>query len=105
MRPTHLTAGDPGGNMLLDSSYEYDHRGNIVSKQTEHGRYIYGYDVSSRLTSAKHPVLDDETYAYDAVGNRTTASNADGSIMHNANNELVAVWHDRIHLRATPMGT
>ena len=37
MRLTRLTALDPGGNSILDSSYEYDSLGNIVSKSTEHG--------------------------------------------------------------------
>ena len=32
--------------------------------------------------------MENEAYSYDAVGNRTSASNADGSITHNANNEL-----------------
>ena len=88
MRLRTLSAKDPGGNSLLDYSYEYDSNGNIVSKNTEHGTYSYGYDGASRLTSADNPTLDDESYSYDAVGNRTSASNADGSISHNANNEL-----------------
>ena len=33
-------------------------------------------------------MLDDEAYGYDNVGNRTSASNAGGSISHNLNNEL-----------------
>ena len=88
MRLTRLVATDPGGNALLDYSYEYDTTGNIVSKNTEHGMYSYGYDGASRLTSVDNPILDDESYSYDAVGNRTSASNANGSITHNANNEL-----------------
>ena len=46
------------------------------------------YDSTFRLASTGNPVGEDETYAYDAVGNRTSASNADGEIAHNANNEL-----------------
>ena len=88
MRLTHLSATDPGGNSVLDYAYDYDSQGNIVSKSTEHGTYAYGYDGASRLTSADNPTLDDESYLYDAVGNRTSASNATGSISHNANNEL-----------------
>ena len=88
MRLTQLTSTTAGGNVLLDYSYEYDNSGNIMSKQTEHGDYSYGYDSASRLTGAEHPILDDESYAYDEVGNRTSASNAEGEIAHNANNEL-----------------
>ncbi|MCP4374891.1 MAG: type IV secretion protein Rhs, partial [bacterium] len=46
------------------------------------------YDSASRLTSASNPVGEDERYAYDEVGNRTSAGNAEGEIAHNANNEL-----------------
>ncbi|MCP4395932.1 MAG: hypothetical protein GY801_01280, partial [bacterium] len=88
MRLKHLSATDPGGNSLLDYSYSYDNSGNIVNKNTKHGEYSYGYDSASRLTSADNPTLDDESYSYDTVGNRTSASNADGTIAHNANNEL-----------------
>ena len=88
MRLTQLTSTTAGGNVLLDYSYEYDNSGNIMSKNTEHGEYSYGYDSASRLTGAEHPILDDESYAYDEVGNRTSASNAEGEIAHNANNEL-----------------
>ena len=88
MRLTRLVVTDPGGNSILDYSYEYDSLGNIVSKITEHGTYSYGYDGTSRLTSVENPTLDDEAYSYDAVGNRTSASNTDGSITHNGNNEL-----------------
>ncbi|MCP4396861.1 MAG: RHS repeat protein, partial [bacterium] len=88
MRLKNLSATDPGGNSLLDYSYSYDNSGNIVNKNTEHGEYVYGYDSASRLTSADNPTLDDESDSYDAVGNRTSASNANGEIVHNKNNEL-----------------
>ena len=88
MRLTQLTSTTAGGNVLLDYSYEYDNSGNIMSKNTEHGEYSYGYDGASRLTSADNPLGEDESYSYDEVGNRTSASNAEGEISHNANNEL-----------------
>jgi len=84
-----FVVSDAGGNPLLNSVYTYNSAGNITAKQTEHGNYIYGYDAASRLISAEHPTIPAETYAYDAVGNRTTASNATGAIEHNLNNELV----------------
>ena len=89
MRLESLTVLDPGSNSLLDSSYTYDSLGNIVTKNTEHGNYTYGYDSASRLTSADNPVLDDETYTYDNVGNRLTASGITGTWNYNQNNELV----------------
>ncbi len=88
MRIQSLSVTDPGGNPLLNYQYTYDSVGNIQIKTTEHGMYAYGYDSSNRLTNVDNPVLPDETYTYDNVGNRTTASNATGTIEHNQNNEL-----------------
>ena len=90
MRLKHINANDPGGNSVLDYAYNYDSQSNIVSKTTGHGTYGYGYDGASRLTSADNPTGEDESYSYDAVGNRISAGNATGSISHNANNELTA---------------
>ncbi|MDY0091331.1 MAG: hypothetical protein RBT80_01360 [Candidatus Vecturithrix sp.] len=73
----------------LSYAYTYDDVSNILTKSTEHGQYGYGYDAVARLTRAEHPTLPAETYAYDGVGNRRTASNASGSLSHNANNELL----------------
>ena len=90
MRPASLSVAAPDDTPLMNYAYSYDPAGNILTKSTEHGTYGYDYDLSSRLTVADNPMLDDETYDYDAVGNRTSASNATGAISHNLNNELTA---------------
>ena len=51
-----------------------------MTKTTEHGAYTYDYDGSSRLTGVDNPVLEDEAYTYDVVGNRLTASGVIGII-------------------------
>ncbi|MCP4362248.1 MAG: hypothetical protein GY796_29935, partial [Chloroflexi bacterium] len=84
LRLEALNAPDAG----LNYAYTYDHVSNILTKQTEHGNYGYGYDDVYRLTSADNPIQDDEAYTYDNVGNRDTASDVTGTIAHNANNEL-----------------
>ena len=68
---------------------QYDEVGNILQKTTEHGNYTYGYDVVSRLLTADNPVLNDESYTYDDVGNRITDSSVSGSWSYNLNNELL----------------
>ena len=73
----------------LDYAYTYDHVSNILTTQTEHGNYAYDYDDLYRLTDVDNPTQADEAYTYDGVGNRATASNATGTITHNANNELL----------------
>ncbi|MDY0093941.1 MAG: hypothetical protein RBT80_14700 [Candidatus Vecturithrix sp.] len=72
----------------VNDAYTYDDVSNLLTKSTEHGQYDYGYDAVACLTRAENPTLPAETYAYDGVGNRRTASNAGGSLSHNANNEL-----------------
>ena len=79
---------------ISDRQYGFDNVGNILSKNTEHGNYSYNYDPTYQLTSAANPVLPQETFTYDKVGNRLTSASlrAEGeaisSYTHNANNEL-----------------
>lgn len=90
MRLETLVATVPDSTPIMDYGYpQYDEGGNIMTKQTEHGNYTYGYDNSSRLTSADNPVLDDENYTYDNVGNRETAAGITGTWSYNQNNELL----------------
>jgi RHS repeat-associated protein len=87
MRIKALTAKDPGGNAVLNYSYGYDRMDNIVNKATEHGPYAYEYDNLYRLAGAVSPVLPQESYTYDPVGNRLTSSAAN-NWTYNGNNEL-----------------
>jgi RHS repeat-associated protein len=87
MRTNTLVAKDPGGNSVLSYQYGYDRMDNIVNKATEHGSYTYGYDSLYRLAGAVSPVLPQENYTYDPVGNRLTSSNA-SDWSYNSNNEL-----------------
>ena len=89
MRLNGFTVQDSGGETLLDYTYTHDSVSNILTKVTEHGNYRYDYDDVSRLTVVNNPEpLSDESYSYDGVGNRLTASGVSGTISHNQNNEL-----------------
>lgn len=83
-----ITSSGPQGT-VLSRDYGFDAVGNILSKNSEHGNYSYGYDATYQLTSADNPQLSDENYTYDKVGNRLTSSDVSGPISHNANNELI----------------
>src|SRR5262249_1101343 len=37
------------------------------------GTHAYGYDALDRLTGASYPATGNESYSYDAVGNRTSS--------------------------------
>ena len=69
MRITEITGKDPDDNTIMNQEYTYDKVGDILSKSTEHGNYIYSYDNLRRLIMADNPGDNDEYYTYDSVGN------------------------------------
>ena len=89
-RIKEITTRDPAGNTVLRREYDYDKAGNIISEQTGEGRHDYGYDPLNRLTQAENPALPNEEYSYDAVGNRLTSADTNGTWSYNSNNELLA---------------
>ncbi len=83
-----ITAGDPGGTDIMTRNYVYTNEGNITTKDTEHGTYTYTYDELHRLTDAVNPIVTDETYTYDNLGNRLTSAAVAGNWAYNLNSEL-----------------
>jgi len=68
------------------ADYVYNGIGNRTSLTDKRGSQAFGYDNLDRLTSASHPLLGTpQSFAYDPVGNRTTAGN-----ITNAGNQLTA---------------
>ena len=58
------------------ADYLYNGVGNRTSLTDKRGAQTFGYDTLDRLTSASHPLLGTaQSFAYDPVGNRTTAGN------------------------------
>ena len=74
MRVKQITSADPGQNVMVDYQYDYDRMDNITTRATEHGEYVYGYDDLYRLINADNPMLSDEAFTYDPVGNRITSA-------------------------------
>jgi RHS repeat-associated protein len=62
-----------GQGTIASAQYQYDASGNITQKTDGSGTHGYSYDSIRRLTSATHPGGSNESYAYDAVGNRTSS--------------------------------
>ncbi len=74
------------GPTINQAAYAYNGVGNRTSVTDRRGSQNFGYDNLDRLTSASHPLLGTaQAFAYDAVGNRTTAGN-----VTNAGNQLTA---------------
>jgi uncharacterized protein RhaS with RHS repeats len=68
------------------ADYLYNGVGNRTQLTDRRGVQVFGNENLYRLTSASHPLLGSpQTFAYDAVGNRTTG----GSVV-NAGNQLTA---------------
>ena len=79
----------PDGTVISDFAYTHDAAGNILSKTTDFGLIQYGYDALDRLVLADYDWKADETFAYDAVGNRT--ADAEHPVWHyDAANQLLA---------------
>jgi RHS repeat-associated protein len=85
------------------AAYVYDAAGNRTQMTDPAGAHAYGYDNLHRLTSATHPAgssvtIENETFAYDGVGNRTSDAAATGYVYDAANrlqeNSLYEFTHD-----------
>jgi len=81
---------DPLQQVLMNYQYEYSPTDSLTKKITEHGEYRYEYDKLYRLLKATNPVLDDEHYTYDPLGNRLTASQVTEESSYDANNALLS---------------
>ncbi len=88
MQLTSIALSDKDGHSLLARDYVHDSVGNITRQSTEHGEYEYGYDDLDRLISADNPRLEDESYSYDAVGNRLASANTTSGWTYDGNNQL-----------------
>ncbi len=74
------------GPTINQAAYAYNGVGNRTSLTDRRGAQTFGYDNLDQVTSASHPLLGTpQSYAYDPVGNRTTAGN-----VTNAGNQLTA---------------
>ncbi len=86
-RLTSLVNRDSASQVISSNSYALDGVGNRLSNTTQRGTDNYYYDVKYQLTSATHPTLTSEAYAYDAAGNRTVGHGYT-DWAYNVNNQL-----------------
>jgi RHS repeat-associated protein len=59
--------------VIADNNYTYNDANQIIQNIDQSSAHAYVYDVLDRLTSASYPATGNESYAYDAVGNRTSS--------------------------------
>lgn len=74
-RVTAISHKNGAGSTLDFFNYAYDAASRITQITDADGRTDYRYDVRDQLTGADHAdgANPDETYAYDATGNRTSS--------------------------------
>jgi RHS repeat-associated protein len=82
-----------GEGILAGYEYSYDRASRITAVNSHlDGLSSYSYDLTSQLTGADHaasqPALTDESYAYDANGNRTLTHH--GNTIVESNNRLIS---------------
>lgn len=65
-----------GAATVADYQFQLSPVGNVTQITEPAGAHAYTYDALDRLTTATHPSLPAESYAYDAADNRTSSHRA-----------------------------
>jgi len=91
MRLQSIRVNDPAQNILMNYDYTFDNKGNIRKIETEKGIMTYHYDDLDRIVETEHFDHPDQTFTYDATGNRKSDNMIDGDWNYNDNNELTNI--------------
>ena len=86
-RLTDLVNKYPNTNVLSQFTYTHDAVGNRLTRTATAGPDTYSYDIINRVTNTTYNSGQTQTYALDAVGNRTSI-NDNGSITNCTVNNL-----------------
>jgi RHS repeat-associated protein len=78
-RLTGLVYKEGATNLFTPYSWSFDNLSRITQQVSEDGTSDYAYDSTSQLTTADHDYQTDETYSYDANGNRTMTGYSTGT--------------------------
>ena len=82
-RMTDLAYTQDSTNLFTPYEWSYDNMSRITQMVSDDGTSDYTYDSASQLTAADHDYQTDESYSYDANGNRTMTGYSTGT-----NNQL-----------------
>jgi RHS repeat-associated protein len=82
----HLINYNISGEVLSRFDYTYDLQGNPVSVNTLGGTYSYEYDSTGQLTKVTYPDGHNESYSYDAAGNRIAVIDDGNKTNYTTNN-------------------
>jgi RHS repeat-associated protein len=88
MRTKSISAKDPSGNLIVNYSYQRNKEGHVLKKESLNEITSYTYDAAYQLVNVENSKSDNEIFAYDPSGNRTSDKNEDYYI-YNEDNELL----------------
>jgi RHS repeat-associated protein len=78
-RITGLSYKKGGNNLFTAYAWTYDRMNRVTQLSGQDGTSDYSYDSTSQLTATDHSFQTDESYTYDANGNRTMTGYTTGT--------------------------
>lgn len=93
-RLSALTHRVPDGAILANYAWTFDAASRITQTTDVDGTTINSYDDTDQLTAADHTGQADETYTYDAAGNRTNAGYSTGTLNRMTSDGVHAYQYD-----------
>ncbi|MBV6465470.1 MAG: hypothetical protein PGMFKBFP_00747 [Anaerolineales bacterium] len=87
---SNITHFNSTGLRIAEYTYGYDAARQLVN-ESHHGQTSsYEYDRTGQLVEANHSTFDDESYRYDANGNRTSSHRHGSGYVTGPNNQLLS---------------
>jgi RHS repeat-associated protein len=93
-RLTGLDYEQGSTDLFTPYSWSYDFLGRITQFTSDDGTTDYEYDKTDQLTAADHDYQTDESYSYDANGNRTNTGYTTGDDNQLTNDGTFSYEHD-----------
>lgn len=87
---SNITHFNSTASSIVEYAYGYDAARQLIN-ESHHGQTSsYAYDQTGQLIGANHSALDDESYRYDANGNRTSSHRHGSGYVTGPNNQLLS---------------
>ena len=78
-----------GIDLLMDLAFVFDKEGKLTQKTSLAGNFSFQYDALGQLETVDYPVLTDQIFTYDAVGNKLSDNLVPGAYQYNENSYLL----------------
>ena len=100
-RVVAITHRNAAGDVLDAFLYDYNADGQRIQLETSEGVEKYSYDMAGQLTGVTYPDDSNESFSYDAVGNRTSSGGSQFTATYTVNNlnQYTTILRDSASLR------